>query len=146
MVREDRVILRVKELRRVHGIRQTREKTEAQVKAGPLLGLTPRHLRRLIARVEQADGQGLADRGRGKPSNRQIPEKVQAKALTRDAERYRDGGPTVAAEQRAECHGIMLSAETLRGGLLAKDVPHVQRRTRPHRAWREQKAPVGALI
>ena len=63
MVREDRVILRVKELRRVHGIRQTREKTEAQVKAGPLLGLTPRHLRRLIARVEQADGQGLADRG-----------------------------------------------------------------------------------
>ena len=70
MVREDWGILRVKELRRVHGIRQTREKTEAQVKAGTLLGLMPRHLRRFIARVEQADGQRLADRGRGKPLNR----------------------------------------------------------------------------
>jgi len=142
MVREDWGILRVKELRRVHGIRQTREKTEMQVKPGTLLGLTPRHLRRLIAQVKPADGQGLADRGRGKPWNRQIPEKVQAKALTRDAERYRDGGSTVAAEQRAERQGITLSVETLWGGLLAKDVPHVQ----PHRAWRERKAPVGALI
>jgi len=87
MVREDRVIMSVKELRRVSVIRQTMEKKLTQVKAGTLLGLTPRHIRRLIERVEQAGDQGLAHRGRGKPSNRQIPEKVKTKALKLYAQR-----------------------------------------------------------
>jgi hypothetical protein len=146
MVREDRVIMSVKELRRVHVIRQTMEKTLTQVKAGTLLGLTPRHIRRLIERVAQAGDQGLAHRGRGKPSNRQIPEKVQTKALTLYAQRYGDFGPTLAAEKLAERHGIAVHAETLRGWLLAKGVTHFQRRKRPHRSWRERKAHVGELV
>ena len=146
MVGEDRVIMSVKELRRVHVIRQTREKKLTQVKAGTLLGLTPRHIRRLIERVAQAGDQGLAHRGRGKPSNRQIPEKVQTKALTLYAQRYGDVGPTLAAEKLAERHGITISAETVRGWLLAKGVTHFQRRKRPHRAWRERKAHVGELL
>ena len=120
MVGEDRVIMRVKALKRVQVLRQTRAKTLTQVKAGTLLGLTPRHIRRLIARVEQAGDQGLAHRGRGTPSNRQIPEKIQPKALTRYVQRYGDCGPTVATEQRAERHGITLSDETLRRWLRAR--------------------------
>ena len=81
MVREGRVIMSVKELRRVHVIRQTMEKKLTQVKAGTLLGLTPRHIRRLIARVEQEGDHGLAHRGRGKPSNRWLPEPGKSKAL-----------------------------------------------------------------
>jgi len=146
MVREDRVIMSVKELRRVHVLRQTMEKTLTQVKAGILLGLTTRHIRRLLARVAQAGDQGLAHRGRGKPSNRQIPEKVQTKALKLYAQCYGDFGPTLAAEKLAERHGITLSAETVRGWLLAKGVTHFQRRKRPHRAWRERKAHVGELV
>jgi len=82
MVGEDRVIMRVKELRRVSVIRQTMEKKLTQVKAGTLLGLTPRHIRRLIERVEQEGDQGLAHRGRGTPSNRRIPDTVKAMMLT----------------------------------------------------------------
>ncbi len=37
--------------------------------AGALLGLTPRHIRRLLARVAQEGDHGLVHRGRGKPSN-----------------------------------------------------------------------------
>jgi hypothetical protein len=48
MVGEDRVIMSVKELRRVHVIRQTREQKLTQVVAGILLGLTTRHIQRLI--------------------------------------------------------------------------------------------------
>lgn len=146
MVREDRVIMSVQELRRVHVIRQTMEKKLTQVKAGTVLGLTPRHIRRLIERVEQAGDQGLAHRGRGKPSNRQIPEKVKTKALKLYAQRYGDFGPTLAAEKLVERHGITISAETVRGWLLAKGVTHFQRRKRPHRAWRERKAQVGELV
>jgi hypothetical protein len=136
----------VKELRRAHVIRQTMEKKLTQVQAGTVLGLTTRHVRRLIERVAQAGDQGLTHRGRGKPSNRRIPEKVQTKALTLYAQRYGDFGPTLAAEKLAERHGITLSAETVRGWLLAKGVTHFQRRKRPHRAWRERKAHVGELV
>ena len=146
MVREDRVIMSVKELRRVSVIRQTREKQLTQVKAGALLGLTPRHIRRLMERVAQAGDQGLAHRGRGKPSNRRLPEPVKAQALRLYAQRYGDFGPTLAMEKLAEHHGLLLSDETLRGWLLAKGVTHFQRRKRPHRAWRERRAHVGALI
>ena len=60
MVSEDRVIMPVKALRLVQVVRQTMDKklTQVQVQAGTLLGLTPRHIRRLIERVEQAGDQG----------------------------------------------------------------------------------------
>ena len=145
MVREDRVIMSVKELRRVHVIRQTMEKTLTQIKAGALLGLTPRHVRRLLQRVRQEGDHGLVHRGRGKPSNRQIPAPVKAKALRLYAQRYGDFGPTLAAEKLAECHGITLSAETVRGWLRDTGIDHFTRRRRPHRAWRERKAHVGEL-
>ena len=52
----------------------------------------------------------------------------------------------MAAEKLVERHGITISAETVRGWLLAKGVTHFQRRKRPHRAWRERKAHVGELV
>ena len=67
MVRKDRVIMRVKELRRVSVIRQTREQQLTQVQAGTVLRLT--------------------HRGRGTPSNRRIPAKVKATALRLYAQR-----------------------------------------------------------
>lgn len=146
MVREDRVMMSVKELRRVHVIRQTMEKKLTQVQAGTVLGLTTRHIRRLLERVEQEGDQGVAHRGRGRASNRRIPEPVKAKALQLYAQRYGDFGPTLAAEKLAEHHGLTLSDETLRSWLLEQEVTHFRRRTRPHRAWRERKAHVGALV
>ena len=144
MVGEGRVIRSVQELRRVSVIRQTMEKKLTQVQAGTVLGLTPRHIRRLIKRVEQAGDQGLAHRGLGQPSNRRIPEKVKATVLQLYAQRYGDCGPTVAAEKLAERHGITLSAETVRRWLRVRGIEPFTRRKRPHRAWRERKAHVGA--
>jgi hypothetical protein len=146
MVREDRVTMSAKELRRVHVIRQVRDKQMTQVKAGELLGVTPRPVRRLLARVTRAGDQGLVHRGRGKPSNRRIAEPVKAKVLRLYETRYGDFGPTLAAEKLAERDGIPLSAETLRGWLLDQGVTHFRRRKRPHRAWRARKAHVGELV
>ena len=52
----------------------------------------------------------------------------------------------MAAEKLAERHGIAVSAETLRGWLLATGVTHFRRRKRPHRAWRARKAHLGELV
>jgi transposase len=146
MVREDRVIMSVKELRRVHVLRQTMEKKLTQVKAGTVLGLTSRHIRRLIERMKQAGDQGLAHQGRGKPSNRRIPDTVKTTVLTLYEKRYADFGPTLATEKLAERHGITLSDETLRRWLRERGIAHFTRRKRPHRAWRERKAHVGELL
>jgi hypothetical protein len=58
MVEEDTVTMSVKELRRVHVIRQVQDKQLTQVKAGELLRVTPRHVRRLLARVTRAVTRG----------------------------------------------------------------------------------------
>ena len=146
MVGEGRVIMRVKELRRVQVIRQTMEKKLTQVTAGTVLGVTTRHIRRLIERVEQAGDQGLAHRGRGQPSNRRIPDKVQITVLQLYEKRSADFGPTLATETRAERHGITLSDETVRRWLRARGVVQFTPRKRPHRAWRARRAHVGALL
>jgi len=146
MVREDTVMMSGRELRRVHVIRQVVEKTLTQVKAGTLLGLTDRQIRRLVRRVKQEGDRGLVHRGRGRPSNRRISEGRKAKILRLYEMRYGDFGPTLAAEKLAERDGITVSVETLRSWLLARGVTHFRRRKRPHRAWRARKAHVGELV
>lgn len=146
MVGEDRVMMSGKELRRVHVIHHAMEKKITQVKAGALLGLTTRQIRRLMVRVRHEGEAGLAHRGRGQPSNRRRAEPIKAKILRLYTTRYGDFGPTLAAEKLAEQHGLTVSAETLRGWLLAQGVTHFRRRHRPHRAWRPRRAHVGELI
>ena len=119
MAREDTVTMSPKELRRVHVIRQVREKRITQREAGTLLGLTDRQIRRLLRRVEQEGDQGLVPRGRGKPSNRRMAEPAKAKMLRLYEMHYGDFGPTLAVEKFAEQHGLTVSDETLRGWLQA---------------------------
>ncbi len=71
---EDIVTMRGKELRRVHVIDQLIDMVLTQVKAGRVLGVTPREVRRLMRRVQQDGEVGLVHRGRGNTSNRWIPE------------------------------------------------------------------------
>jgi hypothetical protein len=146
MVGEDTVTMSVKELRRGHVIRQAMGKPITQGKAGALLGLTPRHVRRLLQRVRQEGERGLVHRGRGKPSNRRIAGSVKTKVLRLYETRYGDFGPTLAAEKLAERHGITLSDETLRLWLRARGIDHFTRRKRPHRAWRERRGHRGELV
>lgn len=146
MVGEDTVTMSAKELRRVHVMRQVREKRITQREAGAMLQLTDRQIRRLLTRVKAAGDQGLVHRGRGRLSNRRISETKKTKVLTLYAAKYADFGPTLAAEKLAERHRLIVSAETLRGWLRERGVTHFQRRKRPHRAWRARKAHVGELV
>ena len=114
MVREDTVMMSVKELRQLHVIRHAMEKQITQVEAGALMGLTARQVRRLIQRVRREGDLGLAHRGRGKPSNRRMAERVKARILRLYEQQYGDVGPTLATETLAERHGIAISDETLR--------------------------------
>ncbi|NOU11489.1 MAG: transposase, partial [Nitrospira sp.] len=146
MIREDRVTMSGKELRRVHVIRHVLDRKLTQVKAATVLGLSPRQVRRLVTRVRQEGDGGLVHRGRGQPSNRRIPEGHKTKILRLYETRYGDFGPTLAVEKLAERHGLTLSDETLRRWLRGRGIDHFARRKRPHRAWRARKAHVGELV
>jgi transposase len=138
--------MRVDELRRLHVIHHAMENRITQRAAAALLGLTDRHVRRIIQRVRVSGDGGIVHRGRGQPSNRRIPEKVKAKVLRLYARRYADFGPTLAAEKLAEQAGLIISDETLREWLLQEGITHFQRRRRPHRHWRERKRCAGELV
>jgi len=146
MVREDRIIMSMKELRRLHVIHQVNEKKITQVEAGGLLGLTDRQIRRISKRVREVGDGGITHRSRGKPSNRQIDPRTQVKALGLYEKWYGDFGPTLAAEKLSERDGIPISDETLRLWLLEAGVTHFTRRKRPHRQWRERKPHQGEMI
>jgi hypothetical protein len=146
MGREDKVLMSVKELRRLHVIHQVIEKKMTQGRASGLLELTDRQIRRIVKRVRGMGDGGLAHQGRGKPSNRAIDGKTKARVLKVYGTTYADFGPTLAAEKLSEREGIPISDETLRLWLLQAGIDHFKRRKRPHRQWRERKAHRGELV
>ena len=76
--------MRVKALRRVQVLRQTREQKLTQVEAVTVRGLTTRHIRRLLKRLAPAGDQGLAHRGRGTPANRRLTDTVDPRLAIGD--------------------------------------------------------------
>jgi hypothetical protein len=146
MVREDRLLMSVKELRRVHVIHQVIEKKVTQRTASGLLGLTDRQIRRVVKRVRELGDGGLVHQSRGKPSPRRIDERIKAQVIGLYEKQYGDFGPTLAAEKLMERDGIRISDETLRQWLLERGVMHFKRRKRPHRQWRERKVHRGELV
>jgi transposase len=146
MVGEDSIVMKGKELRRVHVIHQVLAKQLTQKQAGEVLGLTTRHIRRLRDRLRADGAKGLAHRGRGKPSNRRKPVAFKRQVLQRYVRHYGDFGPTLAVEHLATHQGLTLSAETLRRWLRAQGIDHFRRRPRPHRTWRARRAHRGELV
>jgi Homeodomain-like domain len=146
MVREGKVLMSMKELRRLQVIHQVIERRITQGRASGHLGLTDRQIRRIVKRVRELGEKGLAHRSRGKRSNRAIDERIKAKVIRLYEKQYGDFGPTLAAEKLSERDGIILSDETLRVWLGERGIDHFRRQKRPHRQWRERKAHRGELV
>lgn len=115
MIEEDMMKFRARDLRRLRVLHQVLENRLTQVEAAALLGLTDRHVRRLVRRVRREGDRAVVHRRRGQPSNRRVAAGLKIKVLRLYARHYGDFGPTLAAEKLAERHGIRVSKETLRG-------------------------------
>lgn len=146
MVGEDKMIMSVKEVRRLPVLQQVLARTLTQRQAAAIVGVTDRQVRRLVQRLRRDGERGLVHRGRGRPSNRRRPAALKRQVLQLYTRHYSDFGPTLAAEQLTKRHGVTLSDETLRRWLQEQGVTHFTRRKRPHRAWRARKPHVGELI
>jgi hypothetical protein len=111
---QELVTMSAKELKRLEVIRRVVENGWPQARAGALLGLTTRQVRRLCRAFEGAGPGGLVSRQRGRPSNRRLTAELEARVIAIVRERYGDFGPKLAQEKLLELHHVRVGRETLR--------------------------------
>jgi transposase len=135
-----------RELKRLHVIRKAIDKGITQGVAAGLLGLSQRHIRRLIKRVREESDKGIIHRSRGKASHRAADESTKKKILALCRGQYTGFNPTFASEKLFERNKIAISRETLRQWFIAGGIKYDKRKARPHRQWRERKAYCGEMV
>lgn len=146
MADKDMITMSRREVKRLHLIHEALEEKITQVEIAGLIGLSERHIRRMIRRIREEGDEGICHRLRGKASNRRIPQKVKDRALKLFKEEYHDFNLAHATEKLAEIHGITINDETLRLWLNEAEIPYKKRKVKKHRERRERKAHFGELI
>jgi transposase len=141
----DRIPMSQRERDRLRVLHSVLEGQRTQVEAARLLRLTPRHVRRLVQRLQQGGDAALIHGLRGQPSNHRKEAKLRRRVLQVYRKDYPDFGPTFAAEKLAE-RGLKVSADTLRRWLLAEGLWQPQRRRDQHRSRRPRRACFGELV
>ncbi|GAC1460088.1 MAG: ISNCY-like element ISTde1 family transposase [Pseudarthrobacter sp.] len=141
----DRIPMSQRERDRLRVLHSVLDGQRTQVEAARLLRLTPRHLRRLLRRLQLGGDAALLHRLRGQPSNRRKDAKLRRRVLHIYRKDFHDFGPTFAAEKLAE-RGLEVSADTLRRWLLAEGLWQRQRRRDQHRSRRPRRACFGELV
>ena len=138
------IMLRQRELRRLHIIRKVLEGTMTQREAAGLISLTERQVRRIVKRIREEGDKGIRHRSRGRPSNRKLPFKEKIIQLYR--KNYPDFGPTLFTEKLSEREEIALSRETARIWLMEAGDWKKHRKRKAHRQWRERKDHYGEML
>ncbi len=138
--------LSLRERDRISVLRQVSEGVLGGSAGAARLGVTTRHLRRLLRRFE-AVGDAAAVHGlKGRRSNRALSAEVRDLALSVAADPlYRDFGPTLLAEHLERRFGLRLSAETLRCWMLEAGLWERRRKRAKHRRRRPRRAALGEL-
>jgi hypothetical protein len=117
-----------------------------QVEAARRLRLCERQVRRILVRYRVQGDAGLVHRGRGRPSNRRLPEALRRRVMGRVVRQYRDFGPTFAAEKLQEREGLVVSRETLRGWMISEGLWTPRRPAKEVHLWRPRRPSFGELV
>ncbi|KKC98560.1 transposase [Photobacterium halotolerans] len=136
-----------KELHRIRMIEDVIDRRLSGTQAARHLGVTARHVYRLVGCYKSGGVEGLLSERRGKPSNRSYPVELRSQVLAVIREHYHDFGPKLISEKLAHHHEIHLGVETLRRWMIAAGiwVPHSQRKLRIYQP-RQRRDCLGELI
>jgi transposase len=122
-----------------------RDGQRSQAEAARLLGITARHVRRLLQRLEQGGDAALCHGLRGRPSNRRAAAELRDRVVQEYREHFADFGPTLAREKLAQ-RGLHIGLETLRRWLIAAGLWQPRRQRPVHRRRRPRRACFGELV
>lgn len=135
-----------KELDRLALVQEIIQGRLSRVEGASLLGISQRHLRRVLRRYEKEGPAGLAHRSRGRASNRRIPLAAKTAALAfMQEEDFHDYGPTLLSETLEKETGLLVSRETMRQWMIAEGRWKPRKARVRHRQWRERHACRGAM-
>ena len=155
------------EVKRVEILRMAEERRITQKQGANRIGITQRHLRRLLRRYREKGPEGIISGHRGKPSNNRMPMEKRKKILEEINSNYSDFGPTLASEKLWERNGIKVSKETVRQMMIEEGLhepktrpvedPHPLRERMKHRGelvqidgsphdWLEDRAERACLL
>jgi transposase len=146
MAGKDIIMIRQKELKRLHVIHKVIEGVLTQVEAAGILSLSERQIGRIVKRIREEGDKGIQHRSRGKESNRRLPKKLIERVVWLYQTKYQGFGPTLTAEKLFELEGIHVSKETVRMYLLEAGQWQKSRKVRTHRQWRERKDHCGEML
>ena len=135
------------ELTRLEIMKRLEEKRLKQKEAAEVLGITERHIRRLLRAYREQGERGLISKRRGKPSNNRLKPEVKQQAIDLLHSRYHDFGPTLAQEKLNEVHELKLSVESIRQIMIKGRLwkPRKVKRRAIHQL-RPRKACLGELV
>lgn len=141
------ITLTQKEQHRVHLLTQVQQGTLQAGVAAQLLGLSLRHLRRLLACMRQRGLAALAHGNRGRPSPRRLSETVRTRILTLARTTYADVNDHHLTELLAAREGLRVSRRTVQRLLRAAGIGSPRTRRPPrHRRRRERMPQAGLLV
>jgi biotin operon repressor len=133
---------------RLVSLKKAKKKLITQKQAAEELGITERHVRRLLRELKRRGDKVVAHGLRGLPSNRKISadtEREAAAILSQPV--YRGFGPTLASEYLAKKHGIEVSRETARQWMVrAKLWRASEQRVEEVHEWRPRRSRFGELV
>ena len=136
-----------KELNRLEVMQKLEEKRMRQQEAASILGVSVRHVKRLLQSYRQLGAQGLVSKRRGRASNNRLCGETRQQALTLLQSKYKGFGPTLACEKLVELDGLKISDESVRQMMITEGLwkPKKARKAAVHQ-MRERRACFGELI
>src|SRR5215470_11951545 len=133
---------------RLVALKKAKKKLVTQREAAEELGLSVRHVKRLIYTMKKHGARAVVHGLRGRPSNRKIEESIEREAVQiLSAPVYQGFGPTLAAEYLEKKHGIEVSKETVRQGMMRAQLWRGKKEkvVQVH-GWRPRRSRWGELV
>jgi biotin operon repressor len=133
---------------RLVALKKAKKKLITQKEAAEELGITERHVRRLLRELKRRGDKIVAHGLRGVPSNRKISGDTEQEAVRILAQPvYRGFGPTLAAEYLAKKHDIGASRETVRQWMMGAKLWRARKQhVEKIHEWRPRRSRFGELV
>ncbi|MFH0768190.1 MAG: helix-turn-helix domain-containing protein, partial [Chloroflexota bacterium] len=144
---EGMVILNKKEQRRVMVLNEVEKGVITGRQAAEVMGISLRHVRRLLAAYEKEGIAALAHGNRGRKPPNAIEEELREQVLELASGKYSGFNHQHFTEKLAECEEIALSRSSVRRILLGGEIRSPRKRRPPkHRSRRERYPQEGMLL
>jgi len=129
-------------------LKKAKKRLITQREAAEELGVSVRHVKRMLYRLKKQGDKAVVHGLRGKPSKRRIEERIQQAAVKiLSAAVYEGFGPTLASEYLRKRHGIKASKETVRQWMMrAKLWRGKKTKAKDVHTWRPRRSRFGELV